>query len=242
MMSESNSIPESRLRLGTLSRLRRLAKVLLDGPRAVMLPNDPKGLKLWFEPTIRMKTYSTGSKTTESLAIYSVPNCLEHSPTSPVLIRRSCWETGKDKDLVFTQRENDLPTIVTSFKQLAEGQLAVIDNLLRQLDESLVAFPFPVEGLDLYGASGFKPLPDDAEILTNTVHNELRRTTRFCCFEIHWSPVETNLSKLDQAWQALFDTLASLTEHPRATMDIEPMEKYDVDPVNYANLFKADRQ
>ena len=85
MMSETDS-NAARERLYRLSRIRRVATVLLDGPGAVMFPNDPKGLKLWLEPTLRMKTCFTASRRTESLAIYCVPNCLERKPSSPVLV------------------------------------------------------------------------------------------------------------------------------------------------------------
>ena len=125
---------------------------------------------------------------------------------------------------------------------MPEDQLATVDKLLRQLDESLNAFPFSVEGLDLSGNSGFKPLPVDAEIFTDTVHNGLWRITRFYSLEFHWTPVATTWSRLDQAWQPLFEALAKLNEHPRATLDFVPVEKYDIDPASYDNLLKSDRQ
>jgi hypothetical protein len=237
-MNESDAIPDARARLKRLSKLRLIAQCILHGPRAVMFPDDPKGMKVWFEPILRMKAHFTSPRKSESVAIYSIPNCLQREPTSPVLIRRSSWEAGKDKDLVSNKGEYDWPTIGTTFNQLPEDQLGYIDKLLRQLDESLIAFPFPAEGLDLSGPSGFTPLPDDAVIVTNTVHKQLCRTTRFGYVEIHWTPVETNLSTLDRTWQTLFEVFINLSENSSAMVDI--VEKYDVDPRDYGKLLKSE--
>jgi hypothetical protein len=233
-MSEISPSSESKVKLKALSRIRRIAELLLDGPRALMFPDDPKGLRLWLEPGVCLKSHSTTPKKSEALNLYSVPNCLERDRTSPVVLRHTIWESESDKG-----GNADLPTTSTSYWQLPVDQLAIIDGLLRYLDESLKEFPFSVEGLDLDGASGFKPLPNDAVIVTGSVRHELWRTTRFSYAEIHWIPTQSDLSKLDKAWTALFDTLISITHGAGGLSNPNIVEKYDIDPWAFGEFLKS---
>ncbi len=91
-MSEPN---HDRKRYGMVSQLARL---ILDGPRAVMFPDDPKGMKLWLEPIIRMKLYSPRHKTSNVFSVYSVSNSLQRQASSPILVRSAKWESGSDKE------------------------------------------------------------------------------------------------------------------------------------------------
>jgi len=238
-MNKPNHNAEAKGNLEKLSRLRRIARCILDGPRAAMFPDDPKGLKLWLEPVIRMKSHSSAPKKSESLIIYSVPNCLERGPGDPFLIRHSVWESGNDKDIIFNNEGKEWPSIASAYNAIQEHELDAVDELLRQVDKSLSSYPYPVEGLDFFGASDFQPLAHDEIVFTNTVHNELCRTTRFWYTEIHWSPVQNKLSGLDQAWQLLFEKLITLTESSKTFGDVDLVEKYEIDPLVYAQFLNS---
>jgi hypothetical protein len=238
-MQDSSQAPEANTKLEKLSRIYRLARLILNGPRAAMFPDDPKGLTLWLEPIVALTAHFAEPKKSESLIVYMVPNCLERSPTGPVLIRRCTWESGKDRDSVRQGGHKVLPTTITAYWQLPVDQMDCLDGLLRDLDSSLMAFPFPTEGLDRYGPAGFKPLPVDAVIDTDTVHNELRRTTRFYFTEFRWSPSKQNLSKFDQGWQALFETLVKLSENAELSTRVDMMEKFDIDLLAYSKFLDS---
>jgi hypothetical protein len=228
---------EPRLTLKRFARISQIARLVLHGPRAVMFPEDPNGIRSWLEPVVWMKSYLAPLETSKSVVVFSTPNCLNRNSLNVVLIRYTQWESGIDRTLC-KNGILDWPSIITTYKLLSSPQITLIDDLLRKVDESVAGFPFPVEGLDLSGASGFKPLPENATIVANAVHNELCRATRFCYIETHWTPMESNLSKLDESWRLLFETSINLVEDPDLPAPTSAMEKYDFDPRAYGEFLR----
>jgi hypothetical protein len=204
-----------------------------------MFPDDPNGMRFWLEPIVWLTVHFTLLRISKSLIVYSVPNCLQRKSTDSVLVRYAKWESGFDKDQC-QKGTRKHPSTTTAYKILSSAETALVDNLVRKLDESLASFPFPLEGLDLYGPSGFKPLPEDAVIVTDATQNELCRTTRFSYMEIHWSPIQDKLSVFDQAWLTLFETLSGLTENSSSPDNAETVEKYEIHPLDYGKGFDAE--
>jgi hypothetical protein len=213
----------------TFSKITEIATLLLGGPRSVMLPDDPTGLDFWLEPVIRLKANSLRTQTAESMAVYAPPHCIKHDTKSLVLLRHGTWEMGKDRDQC---RKGGCawPSFVVALKPLNASEVSTFDKLISDLDRSLSSLPFAVEGLDLAGPSGFKPLPPNAEIAPDPIRCELSRGTRFGYFELHWS---AGTSTVDTCWRALWDACHNLARTPNEIPHSQFVEKYDIDPGKY---------
>ena len=175
-----------------------------------MYPDDPKGIKSWLEPVVCLKAHSLSPRASKSLSVYAVPNCLARKRTDAILVRNANWESGKDKSLCQKGSPN-LPTITTIYTKVMGEKIALVHQLLLKVDQTLTNFSYPVEGLDLSGSSGFKPLPENAVIVSQGADYEFSRTSRFCYMELHWTPSQHHLEDFDQAWLALFDSLLKIT-------------------------------
>lgn len=239
IMAETRDSSIARKALARSARLSEIARLLLHGPRSVMFPDDPDGRSLWLEPVIKMKANAFATRIVESLIVYSVPNCLVRSLGSTVLIRHAKWESQTNWESS-GNGSSDWPSIGIVYTGLAKDATETVDRLITRLDESLKTFSFPVEGLDLSGPSGFKPLPDDAVITTHNVDLELCRTTRFSYIELRWSPVQGSLTKLDESWNILFKSLVGLSVGPFLMPGVGILEKYDIDPKRFAECLSAE--
>lgn len=236
-MADPNTGSRPKVALERFAKISHIASHCLRGPRSAMFPEDPKGLDLWLEPLIRMKASFASPRKVQSYSVYAVPNVIEHDSSSPVLVRRTNWESGTDKELC-RQGERDWPSVSTTYKALTVELATIIDDQVRKLDGALSAFRFPVEGLDLNGSSGIRPLPENAIIVTDAVSYELSRVMRFHYIELHWRAIQGHVSPFDECWQALLDTLVNLTEGSTSLMEVNVIETYDIDPQTYGQLLK----
>ena len=234
-MKESETVSQSKLALQRFGKIRQVARLFLQGPGALMYPDDPKGIKSWLEPVVCLKAHSLSPRASKSLSVYAVPNCLARKRTDAILVRNANWESGKDKSLCQKGSPN-LPTITTIYTKVMGEKIALVHQLLLKVDQTLTNFSYPVEGLDLSGSSGFKPLPENAVIVSQGADYEFSRTSRFCYMELHWTPSQHHLEDFDQAWLALFDSLLKITERSSSEPQVQIVEKYDVDPSEFSKV------
>jgi hypothetical protein len=232
-MSETNNKRHATTFFARFARIARVARYYLSGPRSAMLPGDPIGSEFWLEPIVRLTIDRGPNEDTKSWLVLSVPNCLERDKQSPVLVRQARWNSVADKETC-RQGNLDLPSVAIVYKALSTDQITLIDQLLRNLDKSLVTFSFVVEGLEFLGSSGFTPLPEDAVIMPPSIHYKLARTTRLYYVEFHWQLDQDN-SPMATCCEQLVGTLNSIMEMPSDTPEIQVIEKYDIDPKTLQN-------
>ena len=70
-----------------------------------------------------------------------------------MLVRDANWDADLDKRHCQDEGATDA-SVAVAYKRLTPPEAAIVDGLLRGLDESVKEFNFAVEGLDLNGPSG----------------------------------------------------------------------------------------
>src|SRR5262249_19607537 len=128
-MKESETVSQSKLALQRFGKLSQVARLFLQGPGALMYPDDPKGIKSWLEPVVCLKAHSLSPRASKSLSVYAVPNCLPRKRTDAILVRNANWESGKDKSLCQKGSPN-LPTITTIYTKVMGEKIALVHQLL----------------------------------------------------------------------------------------------------------------
>lgn len=236
-MTDSNTGMNKRLSLNRLSAIRKIAVLILDGPRSLMFPNDPEGEQSWLEPVARLSTHTSPQISFDSVAIYCVPNVLTRAPNDPLVLRHCSWNMAADRTRC-AEGAIAWPTIQTVFRQVPASKVIPIDDLLRELDTSLPSFPFPIEGLDLAGSSGFRPLPPDATIVQDSVDRHITRITRYHHLKLNWTAT-SKTSQIDAAWEALYGALTNVIDASPSVEHLNMLERYDISPEKYASLVLA---
>ena len=102
-----------------------------------------------------------------------------------MLVRDANWDADLDKRHCQDEGATDA-SVAVAYKRLTPPEAAIVDGLLRGLDESVKEFNFAVEGLDLNGPSGLRPLPDVVQISTGVYMLALTRVTRSQRIELGW--------------------------------------------------------
>jgi hypothetical protein len=143
-----------------------------------------------------------------------------------MLVRSAKWDRDLDKELC-RRGEVGQPSVVVVYRAVTPERLANVDVLLRTLDESLPAFRFAAEGLDLAGVPGLKAMPEGTVSATGVAHYGLYRVTRFQHVELYWTPSREERTRLDDSWRSLFDALVAIAESPTDVLDPVVVERYD---------------
>jgi hypothetical protein len=236
-MSEADKTNERKVAMATFRRLSHIAEMILNGPRAAMMRDDPRGLGRWTELVIRMKSHLVSANSWRSICVYSFPNCVKRTPEDPVFLRLASWDAKSDK-IRKSLGNADWPSTSVHYTSLFPAEISLVEGAINALDAEVSSFVFEPQGLDLFGESGFTPLPEDASIVAETTSFEYLRVTRFRSIQMTWDHDERNLSKFDKAWLAALSELTEIAELPDRGSDASITERYEVDLRAYGELFR----
>jgi hypothetical protein len=145
------------------SGMQSVAEMRLAGPRSVLLPSDPEGLGLWFEPVVRVLVRDRASGEFSNQSVYCVPNCLGREPNSAVLVRRATWNYREGRQHCMNEGRCE-PSVEVAYLPITPADAVAVDSSLKGLDHALLDFSTPAEGLDLEWPSGTKPVQQSAAI------------------------------------------------------------------------------
>jgi hypothetical protein len=222
--------------------LRCLGEYIRAGPKWVWLKSEPRGEVLL--PRLVLSQDRPGYGPIDDMKIF-LPSPENRPATCPSVIRRVHWEYRTDIDAVRIAYEGgaqmkEWPSITVSFHQVAIGQLKVLDEKTRALEESVSTLRSEPEGLAL--AYWYQPKDPVAGASWVTKPPSEAGRPWFRSFDLSRLSVdfklgsfsELELPEVNAAWKSLWDALDEMSSGP----GVDYEEDYDVAPGDYAQLLR----
>jgi hypothetical protein len=138
-------------RFNRVSRLNRVGRSLVTGPRAIHPPPviDDFG---WLEPDLRLLWTGSGSGTQESVSVFTDDTINRDADFLPPLLRHAVWRRGADLERLRSVTPRPPAALWPSVDvrlSAFERQRAAVDERVRALQGCLRRLPFVESGLVL---------------------------------------------------------------------------------------------
>jgi hypothetical protein len=215
---------------------RRVAMLILKGPRSIMLPHDPEGLSHWLSPVLRMTARPLPPiGTVESMALYCLPPFLDSDPRLQPLLRHSRWDEPAERKTCKANNVPLRPSVAISCSVLSLADKESVEGYVRALEKAIASFRFLEERLvEDSAASGHMQIGN--AVVSGVRCLGLWRTTRSYSLDLEWLETQKDTNAFNQAWRKLWSFLKDVGSKCHAA-DPGLVERYDVTPEEeYARL------
>jgi hypothetical protein len=219
-----------------------LAKVfglfLLEGPRAILWPDDPTGRKEWLECDLGLKRSQVSEGLHEFRRVYQVPNSIKHYARPAVLLRTAEWQTGAD---YAASKESGLLSLSLTVQHfvLEPSQELHLNHQVRRFDEILDLLCLQEKGLCPLPETAASDFKDPQHIVSGGLTVAVLRRTRGQRIEAGWM-MPADRIELDQGVLQLWEDLGGLKASSQPTSSF--IERFALPPLSYVDLHSTDRE